>query len=149
MALVPWAQAAPSACVTIAGMKNFTPYLTACITAALFIPLHAQAMPYVQLNQSVLIHIPAKDVPGFKTFIGQTLNTGAADTVQAWSSTPRANRAPVQVQVEVTPSAAVTTRAAGQCRLLSAKVSQRNSHESWKVWFCQQADGGWKISGLE
>lgn len=128
-------------------MKQRMLYTAAGLAAALLLPAMAQAMPYVQLNQSVIRHIPAPDVPGFKQFIGNTLNTGAADTVQTWSSTPRANRTPVHV--EVTPNAAVSTRAAGQCRLLSAKVSQRNQHETWRVWFCQQANGGWKISGLE
>lgn len=129
-------------------MKNSTPYFTAFLTLALALPWHSQAaMPYVQLTQSVLTHIPAKDVAGFKAFIGHTLHTGPADTTQTWNSTPHPRRAPVQVQV--TPSATVTTRTAGPCRLLTAQVSQRASHESWKVWFCQQPDGGWKISGLE
>lgn len=129
------------------GMTQRMLHCAAGLAAALLLPAVAQAMPFVQLNQSVIRHIPAPDVPGFKQFIGNTLNTGAADTPHMWSSTPRANRTPVQV--EVTPSAAVHTRAAGQCRLLSAKVSQRNQHETWKVWFCQQPHGGWKISGLE
>lgn len=129
------------------GMTQRMLHRAAGLAAALFLPAAAQAMPYVQLNQSVIRHIPAPDVPDFKKFIGNTLNTGVADAPQTWNSTARANRTPVQV--EVTPSAAVHTRAAGQCRLLSAKVSQRNQHETWKVWFCQQANGSWKISGLE
>jgi hypothetical protein len=128
-------------------MKHLFTHVTAGVAMAMWLPMSAHAIPFVQLNQSVLIHIPAKDVPGFKSFIGETLNSGTSDQVHTWSSTARNNRAPVQV--EVTPSAPVTTQAAGQCRLLSAQVHQRSRQESWKVWFCQQANGGWKISALE
>ena len=107
----------------------------------------AHAMPYVQLNQSVLIRIPAKDVPDFKHFIGQALNTGTAGSPLQWQSTQHARRAPVQVTV--TPGAVTATRAAGSCRLLAAQVQQQpRPPESWKVWFCQQPNGSWKISSL-
>lgn len=115
---------------------------------AWLLPLSAHAaLPFVQLNQSVLLHIPAKDVPNFKAFIGQTLHDGTAGTAHTWTSSAHPNRQPVQVIA--TPGSPVSTKAAGQCRLLSAQVIQRSSTESWKVWFCQQANGSWKISGLE
>ena len=122
--------------------------LAMCATSLSTLPLGAQAaLPFVQLNQSVLIHIPARDVPDFKSFIGKTLHEGQAGAATTWTSSARRNGAPVQV--EATPGPTVSTRAAGACRLLSAQVSQRNSTESWKVWFCQQPNGSWKISGLE
>lgn len=131
-----------------ASMNACNKYLYLCAITAGLLPLSATAaLPFVQLNQSVLLHIPAKDVPDFKTFIGQTLHEGAPDMARTWTSRTSSRRAPVEVVV--TPGTPVMTRAAGQCRLLTAQVSQRNAAESWKVWFCQQADGSWKISGLE
>lgn len=113
----------------------------------MLLPMAAHAMPFVQLNESVIRHIPAKDVPAFKTFVGDVLNNGTANTAHNWQSQPRGRQMPVAVAI--TPGPAVTTRAAGTCRLLSARVSQRSRQESWNVWFCQQAHGGWKISGLQ
>ncbi|WP_159912514.1 hypothetical protein [Pantoea sp. 18069] len=124
-----------------------TIFHTAACTAVLLLAPAAQALPFVLLDQSVLVHIPAKDVPDFKSFIGKALNEGAADTVTEWHSSARAGQPAVQVLL--TPGAGIATRSAGQCRLLSAQVHQRSHAESWKVWFCQQADGRWKISGLQ
>ena len=105
------------------------------------------ALPFVQLNDSVLIRIPAKDVPGFKSWIGQALNTGAPGSTLDWQSSHHARRAPVRVQV--TPGPVTPTRTAGNCRLLSAQVEQQpRPVETWKVWFCQQPDGSWKISTM-
>lgn len=107
----------------------------------------AQAIPFVLLDQSVLVHIPAKDVPDFKSFVGKTLNEGAADTVAEWSSSARAGKPPVKVVL--TPSARIQTQSAGQCRQLTGQVSQGRNANAWNVLFCQQANGHWKISGLK
>lgn len=114
---------------------------------ALCLPLAAHALSLGQLNQSVLIHIPSKDVPDFRNFIGQALNDGQAGESREWSSSARGSKQPVKVQL--TPGPLVETQSAGQCRLLSSQVSQRSKTEAWKVWFCRQADGVWKISGLD
>lgn len=133
-------------CNTLFTMKTSI-YLSAVLAASAFLtPFAASALPFAQLNQTVLIHIPAKDVPSFRAFIGQTLNDGTEHVVAQWHSTAR--RSQPEVQVQITPGAKIQTQAAGQCRLLSGEVSQRSRTESWKVWFCQQADGSWKISGL-
>lgn len=117
----------------------------ACAAVAWFVPLGAQALSLGPLNESVLIHIPSRDVPAFRAFIGKALNEGQAGVAQEWSSSAR--KPPVTVVL--TPGAAVSTQSAGQCRLLSANVSQRSQTERWNVWFCRQADGAWKISGLK
>lgn len=119
----------------------------ACAVSVLILAPAAHAVPRVMLDQSVLIHIPAKDVTEFKSFIGKALNEGPADMVTEWSSSARPGKPAVKVLL--TPGARITTQSAGQCRLLSAQVSQSRHAESWKVWFCQQADGHWKISGLQ
>lgn len=119
--------------------------IAAC--SALLLPFGAHALPLARLNQSVLLHIPAQDVPSFKSFVGQTLNEGLAGTVTEWSSSARPGKFPVKVLLN--PGAKVETQSAGQCRLLSAQVSQSRMAHQWKLWFCQQADGSWKISGLE
>ncbi|MCT9811315.1 hypothetical protein N0K08_11760 [Acidovorax sp. Be4] len=119
--------------------------LAAC--TALLLPFAVHALPLARLNQSALLHIPAQDVPSFKSFVGQTLNEGPAGTVAEWSSTARPGKFPVKVLLN--PGAKVETQSAGQCRLLSAQVSQSRTAHQWKLWFCQQADGSWKISGLE
>ena len=136
----------PPACHD-AGMKKPQPSYLLALVAPWLLPMGAQAMPFVQLNESVIRHIPAKDVPDFKAFIGNVLHTGAPDTPHSWSSQQRGNQTPVQVAV--TPGQAVTTQAAGTCRLLSAHVTQRSRQETWKVWFCQQANGSWKISSVQ
>jgi hypothetical protein len=129
-------------------MQKLISYLLACASAAAFVPSvsHA-AMPYVQLSQTVLVHIPTRDIPSFKTFIANTLNDGVADKPVTWTSSTRRQQVPVNVQL--TPGPQVSTRSAGQCRLLSALVSQRSTSETWNVLFCQQADNEWKISGLQ
>lgn len=124
-----------------------TAFLRSAACAALFLSLGAHAVPLARLNQSALIHIPAKDVPGFKSFVGQTLNTGEANAETEWRSSAQPGKFPVKVLL--TPGAKVETQSAGQCRLLSAQVSHGNTAHQWKLWFCQQADGSWKISGLE
>lgn len=108
--------------------------------------LPSHALPWVQLTQSVLIHIPAKDVPAFKTFIGETLRSAPAGQAQSWHSQQHGRQAPVQVSV--TPSAAVHTDKAGTCRRLDATVQQGPRSEPWSVWFCLDPQGHWKISGL-
>lgn len=119
----------------------------ACAAVALCLPLGANALSLGALNQSVLLQIPSKDVPDFRFFIGKALNEGQAGVAQEWTSQARTRQQPVKVVL--TPGAAVRTQSAGQCRLLSANVSKRTRTESWNVWFCQQADGVWKISGLQ
>lgn len=118
-----------------------------CAATSLLLLPAAHALPSVLLDQSVLIHIPAKDIPEFKHFIGKSLNEGATDAVREWTSSARSGKPPVQVLL--TPGARTNTQSAGACRLLSAQVRQRSQTESWNVWFCQQADGRWKISGLQ
>lgn len=113
---------------------------------ALVLPLQASALSLGYRTQSVLLHIPAKDVDDFKSFISQTLDTGEAGLQREWRSSVRGSKAPVKVLL--TPSPVVETQSAGRCRMLSADVSQRRQTEAWKVWFCQQSDGNWKISGL-
>lgn len=128
-------------------MKKSISHTIACAAVGLCLPLGAHALSLGPLNQSVLIHIPSKDVPDFRRFIGQALNEGRAGEAQEWSSSARGSKQPVKVQL--TPGPLVNTQSAGQCRLLSSQVSQRSKTESWKVWFCQQTDGAWKISGLD
>ena len=128
-------------------MKAIVSKMAICFSSAFLLLSSAHAMPPVQLNQSVLAYIPDKDIADFKAFIAQTLNDGKADIVQEWSS--RSRTPSMAVKVQVTPSGPLQTQSAGQCRLLSAHVSRRTSTETWKVLFCQQATGGWKISGLE
>lgn len=120
---------------------------TVACAAALLLPLGANALSLGFRTDTVLMHIPAKDVNDFKSFISQSLNDGEAGKLREWSSSARTSKYPVKVQL--TPGAVVETRSAGQCRLLSADVSQRNRVESWRIWFCKQSDGAWKISGLE
>ncbi len=127
-------------------MKAAVSRTLAC-AAALLLPLGANALSLGFRTDTVLMHIPAKDVNDFKSFISQTLNEGEAGKQREWTSSEHTNKYPVKVQL--TPEAATQTKTAGRCRLLSAEVSQRRQVESWKIWFCQQADGGWKISGLE
>lgn len=115
--------------------------------ALLSLPVSAQVLSLGHRNDSVLLHIPARDAGAFKAFIAQTLNTGQPDVAQEWSSSAVSGRQPVKVLL--TPGPAVETRAAGRCRLLSSQVRQRQAQESWNVWFCQQANGSWKISGLD
>lgn len=119
----------------------------ACAAALLLFPLAASALSLGARAQSVLLHIPAKDVNDFKAFIAQSLNDGEAGQQREWTSSARASKQPVKVLL--VPSAVVETQSAGRCRLLSADVRQRNQMENWNIWFCQQADGGWKISGLD
>ena len=133
--------------VVMLQMKKAISLGAACAAVALFMPLGAQALSLGPLNQSVLLHIPARDVPDFRAFIGKALNEGQAGVPLEWNSSARSSKQPVKVQL--TPGATVATQSAGQCRLLSANVSQRQQTESWNVWFCLQADGAWKISGLE
>ena len=113
---------------------------------ALALPLQASALSLGYRTQSVLLHMPAKDVDNFKSFISKTLDTGEAGLPRELHSSVRGNKAPVKVLL--TPSPMVETQSAGRCRMLSADVSQRRQTEAWKVWFCQQGDGNWKISGL-
>ncbi len=135
-------------CDTVLHMNTFILQAAACTASLLLLPAaQAQAVPYVLLDQTVLVHIPSKDVPDFKSFIGKTLNEGAADTVAEWSSSARAGKPPVKVVL--TPGPRVQTRSAGECRLLQGQVSQGSRANSWKVSFCQLADGKWKISGLK
>jgi hypothetical protein len=129
-------------------MHTFLLQAAACAASLLLLPAaQAQAVPFVLLDQSVLVHIPSRDVPDFKAFIGRTLNEGAADTVAEWSSSARAGKPPVKVAL--TPGPRVQTRSAGECRLLQGQVSQGRQANRWKVSFCQLADGKWKISGLK
>lgn len=115
--------------------------------AVLSLPVSAQVLSLGHRNDSVLLRIPAGDAGAFKAFIAKTLNTGQPEVAQEWNSSARPGHPPVQVLL--TPGAAVETRSAGRCRLLSSQVRQRDAHESWRIWFCQQADGAWKISSLE
>lgn len=126
-------------------MKNVVSSVAMC-AAAVLAPLGAHALSLGPRTDTVLLHIPAKDVNDFKSFISQSLNQGEPGVLSQWSSSARGNKKPVQVLL--TPGAVVQTKSAGQCRLLSADVSQINQLESWKVWFCKQPDGSWKISGL-
>lgn len=129
-------------------MNTFLFQAAACAASLLLLPAaHAQAVPFVLLDQSVLVNIPSRDVPDFKAFIGKTLNEGAADTVTEWSSSARAGKPPVKVVL--TPGARVPTRSAGECRLLQGQVSQGSKANAWQVSFCQQSNGSWKISGLK
>ena len=113
-----------------------------------FLPLGVQAsMMLGPLTDTVLIHIPAKDTPDFRSFIGKALNEGVAGQGSTWSSSARRGKPPVKVQL--TPGATVQTQSAGQCRMLSAQVHQRQTIEAWQAWFCQQTDGSWKIGGLK
>ena len=114
---------------------------------SLALPASAQLLPLGRRNDSVLLHIPAKDAAAFKAFIAQTLNTGQPDVAHEWTSSAGSGGQPVKVLL--TPGPATETRSAGRCRLLSSQVQQRAAHESWKIWFCQQANGAWKISGLD
>lgn len=119
----------------------------AACAAVLLLPLAANALSVGKRTDLVLLHIPAKDVNDFKSFIAQTLDQGQAETPAEWRSSARTSRQ--AVKVVLTPSAVVQTSSAGQCRHLAAQVSQRQDHESWKVLFCRQDGGSWKISGLE
>ncbi len=128
-------------------MKTPISRAVACAAALLLLPLGASALSLGARGQSVLLHIPAKDVNDFKSFIAQSLNDGEAGQQREWTSSARASKQPVKVLL--VPGAVVETQSAGRCRLLSADVRQRNQMENWNIWFCQQADGGWKISGLD
>lgn len=129
-------------------MNTFLLQAAACAATLLLMPTaQAQAVPFVLLDQSVLVHIPSKDVPDFKAFIGKTLNAGPADSVAEWSSSARAGKPPVKVVL--TPGPRVATQSAGECRLLQGQVSQGSKANAWQVSFCQQSNGSWKISGLK
>ena len=108
--------------------------------------LPSHALPLVQLTQSVLIHIPAKDVPSFRSFIADTLHQAPAGQPQTWHSQRHGRKAPVQVQVVA--GSTVTTESAGTCRRLDAQVQQGPRSEPWSVWFCLDPQGHWKISSL-
>lgn len=98
------------------------------------------------LNQTIATHIPAKDLPTFQATVAEVLNQSADGQTTQWSSTagtPR--RAPVQIAL--TPLQTTQTQAFSACRLLAADIMQNKMQETWKFWFCKQADGHWKASG--
>jgi hypothetical protein len=128
-------------------IKTPTFYKAAGTALLLLLPLHASALSLGHKPDTVLLHIPSQDVDSFRAFIRQTLNESEAGQPKQWASS--AKKGKQAVQVLLTPGASVQTQSAGQCRLLSADVSQSSKKENWKVWFCQQADGNWKISGLK
>ena len=128
-------------------MPAFSPRTIALFSASAALSLGALAAPpsLSFLNDTVAIHIPAKDLPAFKAAVASTLNTSPAGSAVEWSSSARRGRQPVKVLLK--PGQAVQTQAAGTCRPLAADVSRRGAAEQWSFWFCQQADGSWKISG--
>lgn len=121
--------------------------LSCCVLATVgAMPALSGAAPLSFLNKSIISRIPAADVPSLQATVGVVLNDMADGQQTEWSSSQsnRARRTPVNILL--TPEQTVQTGSAGTCRLLDAKVSQGNADESWKFWFCKQADGSWKAS---
>lgn len=126
-------------------MKHTMLRLVLAVSAsAAVLPSVVCAAPLSFLNGTILLRIPAKDVPGFRQAIGSVLNTAADKSTTQWSSSH--HRGNAQVNVALRPLETVQTRSAGECRLLDATVSQQTQQEDWRFWFCKQPDGTWKAS---
>ncbi|BEP57105.1 MULTISPECIES: hypothetical protein [unclassified Variovorax] len=110
------------------------------------VPTTAWAASLTFLNGAIVTRIPSKDLPAFRTAVGDVLNKSADGTTTQWSSTYHSPRR-TPVRVEITPIQSAQTQTARTCRLLDARVSQLKSSEKWQFWFCKQDDGSWKSSG--
>lgn len=109
------------------------------------LPATALAASAAFLNHTIAVRIPAKDLPAFRTTIGNVLNSAADGSTTQWASSQGPRHQP-PVEVALTPVQTTQTRTSGACRLLDAKVSQRSLSEQWQFWFCKQGDGSWKAS---
>ncbi|WP_240939459.1 hypothetical protein [Diaphorobacter sp. HDW4A] len=105
----------------------------------------AQSAPTFFLNDTIIRHIPAKDLPSFRTALGGALNQSQDGTTTRWSSTHASKFK--QIDIQLTPLQTAETSSANTCRLLKADVARGGQAENWQFWFCKATDGAWKASG--
>lgn len=109
------------------------------------LPLVGHAAPAFFLNDTIIRHIPSKDLPSFRSALGSVLNGSSDGFALRWSS---AHTAPSKmINVEFRSLQTAQTRSANTCRLVKADVTRSRESETWQFWFCQQEDGSWKASG--
>jgi len=121
--------------------------LGCCVLATVGVmPALSGAAPLSFLNKSIISRIPAADTPSLQATVGVVLNDMADGQPTEWTSSQSNRTRRTPVHIVLTPQQTVQTDSAGTCRLLDAKVSQANTDENWKYWFCKQADGSWKAS---
>lgn len=124
-------------------MKTLT-LLSGAVCGALLASAPAlQAAPLTFLNRTITANIHAKDLPNFRSAVGEVLNQGADQATTTWQSQHGNPGRPITVAL--TPRQTVQAQAT-RCRLLDAQVQQGQASERWQYWFCQQPDGGWKAS---
>lgn len=129
-------------------MKSASALLSVSVAIATLLaaPISVSAASLSFLNHTIVSRIAAKDLPAFRSMIGEVLNNSADGNTTEWTSMAGTNRK-APVKVAVTPVQTTQTQSANTCRLLSAHVSQHQVAEQWQFWFCKQSDGSWKSSG--
>ncbi|MFC4275109.1 class I SAM-dependent methyltransferase [Achromobacter aloeverae] len=102
----------------------------------------AQAAGVAFMNNTIVARIPKQEWPAFEQTVAQALDNAADGSTTTWTSqTKRLRGGPVSVTL--TPS---NTTREGQCRLMSANVSQQSAKEHWQFLFCKNAEGAWRAS---
>lgn len=96
------------------------------------------------MNHTIISSIPKKDRPDFRAAVTQVLESQPDGAATTWTGSKPPHGLPVSVKMTVQRT--TETQKANKCRLVDALVSQGNSSEDWKFWFCKQDSGQWKAS---
>lgn len=131
-------------------MKPASLLLSAVLSGVMLyaVPAVSGAVTLSFLKDTIAARVPAKDVPAFRAAIGDVLRSAADGEQVSWSSTQRSRRR-APVEMVFTPLQTTQTETENTCRLLHARVTQRDVSEQWQFWFCQQDDGVWKAVGSQ